>query len=102
MFAPWIVDEYLRPADVDSVAWHVSGVIPDTLCEEAELVSSGGNRIYGYLVQPKSDTCRDDVTILYCHGNSHCINRFWGRVELLWELGSVSYTHLTLPTILRV
>jgi len=87
LFAPWIVDEYLRPADVDSVAWHISGVIPDTLYHEVELVSSGGNRIYGFLVQPKDDTCRDDVTILYCHGNSHCISRYWGRVELLWEMG---------------
>ena len=87
LFAPWTVDEYLRPADVDSVAWHVRGIIPDTLYQEVELVSSGGNRIYGFLVQPKNDTCRDDVTILYCHGNSHCINQYWGRVELLWEMG---------------
>lgn len=87
VFAPWIVDEYFRPGDVDSVAWHVRGIIPDTLYQEVGLVSSGGNRIYGFLVQPKSDTCRDGVTILYCHGNSHCINRYWGRVELLWEMG---------------
>jgi hypothetical protein len=87
LFAPWIVDEYLRPADVDSVAWRVRGIIPDTLYQEVELVSSEGNRIYGFLVQPKDDTCRDGVTILYCHGNSHCINRYWGRVELLWEMG---------------
>ena len=87
VFAPWIVDEYFRPGDVDSVAWHVRGIIPDTLYREVELISSGGNRIYGFLVQPKDDTCRDGVTILYCHGNSHCINRYWGRVELLWEMG---------------
>lgn len=63
------------------------GIIPETLYQEVELVSSGGNRIYGFLVQPGSDTGRDDVTILYCHGNGHCINRYWGRVELLWEMG---------------
>jgi pimeloyl-ACP methyl ester carboxylesterase len=87
MFVPTVVDEYLRPADVDSVAWRVRGIIPDTLYQQFELVSSGGNRIYGFLVQPKDDTCRDGVTILYCEGNTHCINRYWGRVELLWEMG---------------
>jgi pimeloyl-ACP methyl ester carboxylesterase len=87
LFAPWIVTEYLRPEDVDSTAWHVAGIIPDTLYQEVELVSSDGNRIYGFLVQPKNDTASDDVTILYCHGNSHCINRYWGRVELLWDMG---------------
>lgn len=87
LFSPWIVDEYLRPADVDSVAWRVHGIIPETLYQEVELVSSDGNRIYGFLVQPEDDTCHDDITILYCHGNTHCINRYWGRVELLWEMG---------------
>jgi len=87
LFSPWIVDEYFLPGSTDSVEWRVNGVIPETLYHEVELVSSGGNRIYGFLVQPKSDTCHDDVTILYCHGNSHCINRYWGRVELLWEMG---------------
>ena len=65
----------------------MNGIIPETLYHEVELVSSGGNRIYGFLVQPKNDTCRDGVTILYCHGNGHCINRYWGRLELLWEMG---------------
>jgi uncharacterized protein len=87
LFAPWVVDEYFLPGDVDSVAWHVRGIIPDSLCQEVELLSSEGNHIYGFLIQPKDDTCRDGVTILYCHGNSHCINRYWGRVELLWEMG---------------
>jgi hypothetical protein len=87
LFSPVTVDEYLRPQDIDSVAWHVNGIVPETLYQEVELVSSGGNRIYGFLVQPRNDTCRDDVTMLYCHGNGHCINRYWGRVELLWEMG---------------
>jgi pimeloyl-ACP methyl ester carboxylesterase len=65
----------------------VRGIIPESLRQEVELVSSGGNRIYGFLVQPKESTARDEVTILYCHGNAHCINRYWGRIELLWEMG---------------
>jgi pimeloyl-ACP methyl ester carboxylesterase len=87
LFVPWKVDEYLRPADVDSTAWRVRWVIPESLYREVELVSSGGNRIYGFLVQPAGGQARDGVTFVYCHGNSHCINRYWGRVELLWQLG---------------
>ncbi len=87
LFTPMTIEEYLRPEDVDSVAWQVRGIIPETLYQEVELVSSGGNRIYGFLVQPKESLALDDVTILYCHGNGHCINRYWGRVELLWEMG---------------
>ncbi len=75
------------PGSVDSAGWHVRGIIPDTLYQEVELVSSRGNRIYGFLVQPRESAALDGVTILYCHGNSHCINRYWGRVELLWEMG---------------
>jgi pimeloyl-ACP methyl ester carboxylesterase len=88
LFSPWIVNEYFLPGSIDSAAWHVRGIIPDTLYrEEVELTSSGGNHIYGFLVQPKNSQPLDGVTILYCHGNSHCINRYWGRVELLWEMG---------------
>jgi len=87
LFAPWIVDEYFLPGSIDSVAWHVRGIIPDSLRQEVELVSSGGDRIYGFLVQPGDSSALNDVTILYCHGNSHCIDRYWGRVELLWEMG---------------
>ena len=87
LFSPWIVDEYFLPGSIDSAAWHVDGIIPDTLYREVEIVSSGGNRINGFLVQPKESLPLNDVTILYCHGNSHCINRYWGRVELLWEMG---------------
>jgi len=87
LFTPLVLDEYLRPADVDSTAWHVRGIIPDSLYQEVELVSSDGNRIYGFLVQPSGDSSHDNVTILYCHGKTHHINRYWGRVELLWEMG---------------
>jgi hypothetical protein len=27
------------------------------------------------------------VTVIYNHGNGQNINRYWGRVELLWEMG---------------
>jgi hypothetical protein len=87
LFTPLVIDEYLLPEDVDSVAWHVRGIIPDTLYQEVELISSGGNRIYGFMVQPKVSPALDDVTVLYCHGSGHCINRYWGRVELLWDMG---------------
>ncbi|HTW91722.1 MAG TPA: alpha/beta fold hydrolase [bacterium] len=77
----------MRPGDIDSAAWHVRGIIPDSLYHEVGLTSSGGNHIYGFLVQPKESTALNDVTILYCHGNSDNINRYWGRVELLWDMG---------------
>jgi uncharacterized protein len=87
LFTPLTIDKYLLPEDMDSVAWHVRGIIPDTLYEEVRLTCAGGNCLYGFLVQPKEGLARNSVTILYCHGNGHCINRYWGRVELLWEMG---------------
>lgn len=27
------------------------------------------------------------ATVLYCHGKDENINRYWGRVEYLWEMG---------------
>jgi pimeloyl-ACP methyl ester carboxylesterase len=87
LFSPVTVSEYLRPQDVDSAAWDVSGIIPESLYQEVELVSLGGNHIYGFLVQPRDGQALADVTVLYCHGNGDCINRYWGRVELLWEMG---------------
>ena len=89
LFEPTKVDEYLRPGDMED-HWHVRFVIPDSLIEPVELVSSGGNRIYGFFVTPLPDTTRqleNATTVLYCHGNAVNINRFWGRVELLWEAG---------------
>lgn len=86
LFEPTKVDEYFRPADMDT-AWHVRGnVIPESLVEAVTLTSSGGNRIYGFLAKQASG--RDSTaTIIYCHGNAENINRYWGRVELLWEMG---------------
>jgi pimeloyl-ACP methyl ester carboxylesterase len=87
MFLPTPVESYLNPADMDS-AWMVRFVIPCSLYQEVELLSSGGNRIYGFLVQPDGQhPVENNITVLYCHGNADNINRFWGRVERLWEVG---------------
>ena len=85
LFAPTSVDEYLLPDDVDD-AWGVRFVIPESLYEEVVLTAPDGDKIYGFIVQPDGPT-RDSVTVLYCHGNGDNINRYWGRVELLWEMG---------------
>lgn len=87
MFGPTRVDHYLDPADMDS-GWAVRFIIPESLYQQVELTSSGGNRICGYLVEPDGlHPFENTVTVLYCHGNSDNINRFWGRVERLWEAG---------------
>lgn len=86
IFSPWTTDEYLRPEDMRP-EWSVNFIIPPDKYREVELVSSGGNRIFGFLVDPPTGTPRDDATVIYFHGNSHHINRYWGRVELLWEMG---------------
>lgn len=86
MFGPLPADEYLNPDDFEP-KWRVEFIIPDSLYREVELVSSGGNLIYGFLVEPASGAPRDGATILYCHGNGENINRYWGRVELLWKMG---------------
>jgi pimeloyl-ACP methyl ester carboxylesterase len=87
MFDPRKSDEYLEYFHEN---WHVRGdVIPDSLVEAAVLTSSGGNRIYGFMARQPTRTRNQDsiVTVLYCHGRSEYINRYWGRVEYLWELG---------------
>ena len=89
LFDPQKVDEYFLAADMDT-AWHVRGIIPDSLREAVALASFGGNRIYGFFVRalPDTDGPGDpNVTVLYNHGNGRNINRYWGRVELLWEAG---------------
>ncbi len=102
------VTEYLNPADMDS-SWHVRFIIPDSLIEPVTLTALDGNRIYGFFVRQPADTAAfgrirnlkskiqnlesvDDspeskVTVIYNHGNGQNINRYWGRVELLWEAG---------------
>lgn len=87
MFSPDRVDRYLDPADMDP-GWEVRFIIPESLYAPVELVSSGGNRIAGFLVEPDGQhPFENSITVLYSHGNSNSINRFWGRVERLWEAG---------------
>ncbi len=89
LFEPTRVDEYFDPDDIKP-EWNIRDVIPDSLVEPVELVSSGGNRIYGFFVRPDPDSQRvleNSTTVIYSHGNGENINRYWGRVELLWEAG---------------
>jgi len=112
LFEATRVTEYFDPADMDS-SWHVRGVIPDSLVEPETLTVLSGNKVYGFFVrQPaEGDSPRtgaagdcpqgpiqsmgtvpggipaDRFTIIYSHGNGQNINRYWGRVELLWEAG---------------
>jgi pimeloyl-ACP methyl ester carboxylesterase len=98
MFDQTRVEEYLQMSNADSTAWHVRGIIPDSLVEPVTLTGLNGNKVYGFFVrQPASqsaesarsadDPSADRVTVLYNHGNGQNINRYWGRVELLWETG---------------
>ncbi len=89
------VTEYLNPVDMDS-SWHVRFIIPDSLIEPVTLTALNGNHIYGFFVrQPAAsqsaksadDTPESRFTVIYNHGNGQNINRYWGRVELLWEMG---------------
>jgi len=90
LFDPTKVAEYFMAADMDT-AWHVRGnVIPGSLRDAVTLNSLDGNRIYGFFVRALPDTdgtTQSRPTVLYCHGNGQNINRYWGRVELLWEMG---------------
>jgi hypothetical protein len=81
-----ITGEYRNPADMDT-AWHVQGIIPESLIGPVELVSQE-KHIYGLFARHTfNDTAVRPVTIVYSHGNAENINRYWGRVELLWEMG---------------
>jgi pimeloyl-ACP methyl ester carboxylesterase len=82
------VTEYLNPADMDS-SWHVRWIIPDSLIEPVTLHGLNSNRVYGFFVRRPAGSGGplDDVTVIYNHGRSYNINRYWGRVELLWEAG---------------
>jgi len=102
LFEPTTVAEYLQMSSADSAAWHVRGIIPDSLVEPVTLTGLSGNKVYGFFVrQPSAGgrpqsaesaksadvTSADRFTVLYNHGNGKNINRYWGRVELLWEAG---------------
>lgn len=87
MFGPDRLEGYLNPDDMDP-GWEVRFIIPESLYTEVELTSSGGRRIYGFHVRPDGlHPFENTITVLYHHGNSNSINRFWGRVERLWEAG---------------
>jgi len=94
---PYSLDDFLfEPVKLegdylDSAAlaeWICVDTIPDILKELVVLPSTDGNRICGYYVACDSDsTAEKRVTILYCHGNSTNMNRYWKRVEYLWNMG---------------
>jgi pimeloyl-ACP methyl ester carboxylesterase len=89
LFEPIKVDgKYFEDADMDS-SWHVRWVIPDSLIEPCTLAGLDGNKVYGFFArQPAgNDGTLDDITVIYNHGRGENINRYWGRVELLWEAG---------------
>ncbi len=86
LFDPTTIDKYLRPEDFDS-EWGTRFIIHDSLIEPVTLVSMG-NRIYGFFVRGNPDsTTHNQVSILYFHGKDENINRYWARVEYLWEMG---------------
>jgi pimeloyl-ACP methyl ester carboxylesterase len=86
LFEPTTLDhDYLQPEDIDSAAWHVRGLIPPSLVEPVTLLPATGNTVYGFFIRSWVDALKP--TILYSHGRSENINRYWGRVELLWEAG---------------
>ncbi len=88
LFEPTKVTEYFQPADLDT-SWHIRNIIPDTLIQPVQLTSME-NKIYGFFVYPdglSEHSLENQVTIIYCHGSGENINRYWGRVELLWEIG---------------
>jgi pimeloyl-ACP methyl ester carboxylesterase len=86
LFDPIRVEgEYFNSADMDT-SWHVRGnVIPDSLIEPDTLYGLDSNRVYGFFArQPNAP---GGITVIYNHGRGENINRYWGRVELLWEAG---------------
>jgi hypothetical protein len=89
LFEPTRVEgEYFNPVEMDS-SWHVRWIIPDSLVEPVTLYGLESNRVYGFFVRQPAGSSGplNDVTIVYHHGRGENINRYWGRVELLWEAG---------------
>jgi alpha/beta superfamily hydrolase len=86
LFEQTRVAEYFQPGDM-LPEWNTRYIIPDSLIEPVVL-NSMGDSIYGFFVHANGlDPVRNSVTMLYHHGHSYNINRYWGRVELLWEMG---------------
>ncbi len=81
------LDKYLDPADL--AEWpEITYCIPDSLIEPVTMTSLDSNIIYGFFVRGSLDSAVDrNITVLYCHGNSQNINRYWMRVEYLWKMG---------------
>jgi hypothetical protein len=105
LFEPTRVTEYFNPADIDT-SWHVRGIVPDSLVDMVTLYGLDSNRVYGFFVrQPAGEGTKYQgtwlgprpptpdpqplagTTVIYNHGRGENINRYWGRVELLWEAG---------------
>ena len=85
LFDPEAVDEYLRPDDLTE--WGVRFIIPDSLIEPVTFTSMG-NRIYAFFVRGNPDSAvNNEITILYFEGKDVNMNRYWVRVEYLWEMG---------------
>lgn len=85
LFDPVTIDEYLRPEDL--AEWNVRFIIPDSLVESV-ILKSDGKSIYGFFVRGNPDSVvNNTVTILYCEGKDENMNRYWVRVEYLWEMG---------------
>lgn len=70
------IDEYELP-DND---------IPEANLEEVSFKSEEGDTIYGIWAW-SDDVDRGDLTILYSHGNSQHIDRYWDRVMLKYHMG---------------
>lgn len=80
-----ITGNYLQPDSLEK--WGARLIIPSTLIDTVELTSDG-KKIYGFFVKSNGlDSIKSQITIIYCHGKDENINRYWGRVELLWEMG---------------
>jgi pimeloyl-ACP methyl ester carboxylesterase len=63
-------------------------IVPDSQLQFITLTSSNENKIYGFFLSAGPDSLTPvGITILYCHGNSTNINRYWKRVEYLWRMG---------------
>jgi fermentation-respiration switch protein FrsA (DUF1100 family) len=85
LFDPVAVDAYLRPEDLTK--WGARLIIPASLIEPVVLQSMG-NRIYGFFVKGNPDSIvNNTVTIVYFEGKDENINRYWMRIEYLWEMG---------------
>lgn len=89
------VDEYFKPEDMEQFE-HYRGIIPDELIVADSFVAEG-DTIHAFWALQPTDTLEEPdttiVTILYNHGNEGCINNYWDRVELLWDLGYRVYIY---------